>query len=85
MNACYRILSCCRAGISRFRAALPRGVLITGFLAIFLSAPAFAGTVTYTYDVLGRLITATYSTGAVITYSYDATGNRTSVVTTGAP
>jgi YD repeat-containing protein len=61
------------------------GILALVFLAILLNAPAYAGTVTYTYDVLGRLITATYSTGVVITYSYDATGNRTSVVTTGAP
>jgi YD repeat-containing protein len=61
------------------------GILALVFLAILLSAPAYAGSVTYTYDVLGRLATATYSTGAVITYSYDATGNRTSVVTTGAP
>jgi YD repeat-containing protein len=64
---------------------LPDGIVVSGFLAILLSAPVSAGSVTYTYDVLGRLITATYSTGAVITYSYDATGNRTSVVTTGAP
>ncbi|WP_072294368.1 RHS repeat domain-containing protein [Nitrosovibrio sp. Nv17] len=47
--------------------------------------PISAGSVTYAYDVLGRLTTATYGTGVVITYSYDASGNRTSVVTTGAP
>lgn len=83
MNAHTRPLSRRRTG--RFQDRLLDGLLILGFLAILLSAPAFAASVTYTYDVLGRLATATYSTGVVITYSYDATGNRTSVVTTGAP
>lgn len=85
MNACYRPLLRCHAWAGRFLAAPPGGILILGFLAALASVSASAGTVTYTYDVLGRLATATYSTGAVITYSYDATGNRTSVVTTGAP
>lgn len=84
MNACYHALSGCGTWVSQFRDALP-GILVLGSLAILLSAPALAGSVTYTYDVLGRLATATYSTGVVITYSYDATGNRTSVVTTGVP
>ena len=48
------------------------------------STAAFSGNVAYTYDNLGRLKTATYSNGVVITYNYDAAGNRTSVVTTGA-
>ncbi|WP_238947603.1 RHS repeat domain-containing protein [Caldimonas brevitalea] len=39
---------------------------------------------TYTYDTLGRVKTVTYSNGVVITYTYDAAGNRTSVVTAGA-
>lgn len=32
------------------------------------------------YDSLGRIHTITYANGTVITYSYDAVGNRTSVV-----
>lgn len=40
-----------------------------------------ADTATYTYDSLGRLKTATFANGTVITYNYDAAGNRTSVVT----
>ncbi len=36
---------------------------------------------TYTYDSMGRLKTVTFANGTVITYSYDAAGNRTSVVT----
>ena len=39
-------------------------------------------TATYTYDSLGRLKTVTFANGTVITYNYDAMGNRTSVVTT---
>jgi len=41
---------------------------------------AQAGTIAYTYDALGRLATVTYSDGTVITYSYDAAGNRTAYV-----
>lgn len=47
-----------------------------------IGVSAHAGTVSYTYDELGRLKTVTYSTGVTITYSYDANGNRTAVVTT---
>jgi YD repeat-containing protein len=41
--------------------------------------------VSFGYDALGRLASAVYSNGTSttsITYSYDAAGNRTSVVTT---
>ncbi len=72
-----------RAG--QFLDTLVDGILVLVFLVILLSAPAFASSATYTYDVQGRLATATYSAGAVTTYSYDAAGNRTSVVTAGAP
>jgi len=59
--------------------------LLVGSMAALLAAPLVAGSVSYTYDSLGRLKTATYSSGVVITYSYDAAGNRSSQVTTGAP
>jgi len=42
------------------------------------------GTVSYTYDSLGRLHQAQYTTSSgtiTVTYSYDSDGNRTSVVT----
>jgi YD repeat-containing protein len=39
----------------------------------------------YTYDSLGRLTQVTYSNLTTITYNYDATGNRTRVVTTCGP
>lgn len=35
----------------------------------------------YTYDDAGRLKTVTFNNGTVITFYYDDTGNRTSVVT----
>lgn len=41
-----------------------------------------ADSITYGYDSRGRLHTVTYQNGTVITYNYDACGNRTSVVTT---
>lgn len=34
----------------------------------------------YTMDVLGRLQQITFSNGTTVTYSYDAMGNRTQVV-----
>lgn len=38
--------------------------------------------ITYTIDSLGRLTKLTYASGHIITFNYDAAGNRTSVVTT---
>lgn len=37
---------------------------------------------TVTYDSLGRIHIITYASGKTITYTYDAQGNRTSVVST---
>ncbi len=59
--------------------------LIFGTVITLAATVAFAGSVTYTYDSLGRLSNVTYSNGVVITYSYDAAGNRTSFVVIGAP
>ena len=42
--------------------------------------------VIYTYDALGRVITATYGNGTTTTYTYDPTDNRTAQTTTiGSP
>jgi streptogramin lyase len=52
-------------------------------LAAFFSVAAIGttvaanGSVTYTYDALGRVSTASYDTGVIVIYSYDANGNRT--------
>jgi hypothetical protein len=43
-----------------------------------VAALAANGSVTYTYDALGRLNTANYDTGVCVSYAYDANGNRTS-------
>lgn len=59
--------------------------LICGTVMSLVATVVFASSVVYTYDSLGRLSKATYSNGVVITYSYDAAGNRTSTVVTGAP
>ena len=43
-------------------------------------AQAANGSVVYTYDALGRVLTASYDTGVIVIYSYDANGNRTQQV-----
>lgn len=43
------------------------------------STPAFAGTVQYSYDALGRLSSVTYADGSTTNYGYDPAGNRTQV------
>lgn len=85
MIACYRTLPDWLKQPGYAVASRLRGLLLPGLVVAAVSGPAPAASVTYTYDALGRLATATYSTGAVITYVYDAAGNRTSYVTTGAP
>ncbi|VTU36703.1 YD repeat (two copies) [Variovorax sp. PBL-H6] len=65
---------------------LSRTVLAACLCAAALAGhPANAGSVSYSYDALGRLASAVYSDGAsttTITYSYDAAGNRSSVAAT---
>ncbi|VTU35334.1 YD repeat (two copies) [Variovorax sp. RA8] len=65
---------------------LCRTVLAACLCAAALAGlPAHAGSVSYSYDALGRLASAVYSDGSAtttITYSYDAAGNRTSVAAT---
>lgn len=62
--------------------------IIRGTIALALvgaSAIATSGSITYTYDPLGRLTKAVFNNGSTTTtviYNYDAAGNRTSVSTT---
>ena len=55
-------------------------------LSLLLSSVAHAA-VSYTYDQLGRVVTAFYSNGLCIVYTYDANGNRTAIanVTSSSP
>jgi YD repeat-containing protein len=69
------LLGLCPAPVTR------RGMMISVLVVILGLAPrtdAANGSVVYTYDALGRLVTASYDTGVCIAYSYDANGNRTS-------
>ena len=60
-----------------------RSSLVFGLLSIFLLlgiAEAANGSVVYTYNSLGRVTTASYDTGVIVIYTYDANGNRTQQV-----
>jgi RHS repeat-associated protein/uncharacterized repeat protein (TIGR01451 family) len=48
-----------------------------------LNAQSTSTLQTYGYDALGQLANVTYSSGRVVSYSYDAAGNRTAVVDSG--
>jgi len=52
---------------------------IPELLASFV-ARAANGSVVYTYDALGRVLSASYDTGVIVIYTYDANGNRTQQV-----
>ena len=78
------VLCMCKPKIHLDMAAIRRRFFAGLFLA-GLMGPAWAGSVTYTYDTLGRITQAAYSTGVVIAYVYDAAGNRSSYVISGAP
>jgi YD repeat-containing protein len=56
--------------VSLLTAAAIGGLASTGAFAV-------NGSVTYTYDALGRIATASYDTGVCIAYTYDPNGNRT--------
>jgi YD repeat-containing protein len=50
--------------------------VVAGLSALVMAATPAAASVTYTYDNLGRLATATYDDGVTVTYTYDENGNR---------
>jgi len=55
-------------------------VSLVASLNFSLGAQAANGSVAYTYDALGRVTSASYDTGVIIIYTYDANGNRTQQV-----
>ena len=59
-----------RVAFARIAASTLIGYFGGGFAA------RASGSVTYIYDALGRVISATYATGQTITYAYDDAGNR---------
>jgi YD repeat-containing protein len=70
--------------LSRFASSY-RSLINTGCITALLALPvshAYGGSVSYTYDALGRLATAVYNNGIFVTYNYDAAGNWTLVTTT---
>ena len=68
---------------SRLRQGLLASVAI---IALILSSViVYAGSVTYTYDGLNRLVRAEYEDGTVIEYTYDKAGNRTTVYVNTTP
>ena len=65
--------------------SIKTGSVILGLVMAVCASSVHAGSVSYTYDTLGRVTQVSYSNGTVIAYSYDAAGNRSTVVVSGAP
>ena len=56
--------------------------VLTIAILLMLSRLSFAATVTYTYDSLNRVTSVDYGAGATEDYTYDAAGNRTTMIVT---
>lgn len=65
------------AGKYRLSSTQRRVGTLAAMLLLATAAPSSAGTVRYSYDAQGRLAMVTYSDGTIISYTYDAAGNRT--------
>lgn len=63
------------------QARAPLMTSLLALLAVLVSGPTNAS-VSYTYDLAGRVTTAVYDNGTCVAYAYDAAGNRTSQINT---
>lgn len=64
----------CRRGV---RWMIPVLIVASGVFTA-KTVGAANGSVSYTYDALGRITIASYDSGVCVTYTYDANGNRLS-------
>jgi hypothetical protein len=69
-------------GLRRSSIALMGFVCAIGIAFNASASFAASGAITYTFDALGRISTATYNTGVILSYSYDLSGNQTQVQVT---
>ncbi len=67
------------------RQAWIKSVLCLAIVGIMAASTAFAGTTTYKYDALGRVIEVDYPDGSIVTYTYDKAGNRTATTRHAGP
>lgn len=56
-------------------------IICTFVVAMLPGYSAYAGTDTYIYDALGRVVSVVHANGTSTSYTYDAAGNRKTVVT----
>ncbi len=63
----------------QLKSNLLKYIIIVIFLLI-LPLSSFAAPVTYTYDSLNRVTSVDYGAGATEDYTYDAAGNRTTMI-----
>jgi YD repeat-containing protein len=70
------------ADLSRYFVIKPAVAMACAVLSLGMLAPRLAsaanGSVTYAYDALGRIVSASYDTGVIVIYTYDSNGNRLS-------
>lgn len=64
----------------RLRRRAPLFATLMAVLALGALHPAYAGQVSYHYDALGRVVRVVYPNGVIVDYTYDAAGNRITVV-----
>src|SRR3990172_11985902 len=60
----------------------PIYIAVIILLVSILCTKSYAVNITYSYDNLNRLTSINYGNEATITYAYDSSGNRTSLIST---